>query len=768
MLLPRAISIEQKLRLIILTVSTMALGLACVVFLVFGVLWFQQENQRELTTLADVTAYSSETPLNFDDDKAAQQVLDSLRANPNILAGALYRTNGTLLAKYVRADLRLLPPGQAPRPGFDPKDLEYTRLVADPEGAPVGSLYLRSDPAAANRFLWRCVGVVAGATAVAMVVAFLFAARFQRAITGPILGLLRTARQVSTAKDYTLRAERRGPDEVGQLVDGFNEMLGQIQARDSELTQHRAHLTEQVAARTAELQVAKEKAEVASSTKSTFLANMSHELRTPLNAIIGYSEMLQEEATDLGQPGFVSDLEKIHGAGKHLLALINDILDISKIEAGKMTLYLETFDLARIANEAVTTIRPMAAKNQNQVELTVAAEAGLMRADLTKVKQTLLNLLSNAAKFTHDGTIHLAVMRERRAEAEWIVLAVRDTGIGMTPEQLGRLFQAFAQADDSTTRKYGGTGLGLAISRSFCRMMGGELEVASAPGQGTTFTVRLPAVVPDPAPVTLAVLPPVSPDAPAVLIIDDDPNVRELVRRSLAKEGYQVETAANGALGLDSVRQRRPAAIILDVMMPGMDGWAVLAELKSDPALADIPVIMATILDDKHMGYALGATDYFTKPLDLTRLGAVVKKHLPNKDLGHVLVVEDNPMTRELIERTLVKEGWRATTAENGRVALELVAQRVPGLVLLDLMMPEMDGFEFLEHFRQRPGCRDVPVVVLTAKDLTEDDRRRLNGQVINILQKGAHSLTHLRGELRQLVANKVLPPPPAAPAPNP
>jgi len=379
-----------------------------------------------------------------------------------------------------------------------------------------------------------------------------------------------------------------------------------------------------------ELKVAKEAAEEANRTKSMFLANMSHELRTPLNAILGYSEMLSEEAADVGQDSFVPDLKKIHGAGKHLLSLINDVLDISKIEAGKMDLFLEDFEIRPLIDDVTSTIQPLVDKNQNALIVSCHDDVGTMRADVTKVRQGLFNLLSNACKFTTEGRITLKVSRLDKDGAEWLHFTVSDTGIGMTPEQLSKLFQAFSQADASTTRKYGGTGLGLAISRKFCQMMGGDITVASEPGKGTSFTLQLPALVEEKK------AEPHKPQTPAesaeaqgtpLLVIDDDPNVHDLMRRFLGKEGFRIVTALSGEEGLKLARQAPPDVIVLDVQMPGMDGWVVLQQLKADPRLRDIPVVLVTMMDQKNLGYSLGANEYLTKPVDRERVASVLKKY---------------------------------------------------------------------------------------------------------------------------------------------
>jgi PAS domain S-box-containing protein len=497
-----------------------------------------------------------------------------------------------------------------------------------------------------------------------------------------------------------------------------------------------------------ELLRARSDAEAANSAKSQFLASMSHELRTPLNAILGYSEMLQEDAADRGESASVPDLQKIHSAGKHLLALINDVLDLSKIEAGKMQLYLETFEVAPLVEQVASTVRPLVEKNANRLAVHCAADLGTMHSDATRIRQVLLNLLSNASKFTDHGLIALDV---ERAGHE-VMFRVRDTGIGMTAEQLGRLFETFSQAEASTAAKYGGTGLGLAISRRFCQLMGGDVDVASEVGTGSTFTVRLPADGPvEATPLADAATPARAGGAAGtVLVIDDDASARDLVTRFLEKQGLEVIGAADGAAGLQAARARRPHVITLDVVMPGLDGWAVLTALKGDPVTAEIPVVMLSVVDEKNLAFALGASDYLTKPIDRDRLTMVLRKYERAGARRRVLVVEDDSFTRAALRRAMESEGWEVVEAEHGRIALERSADRVPDLVLLDLMMPEMNGFEFLEALRARESWRAVPVVVITAKELTDEDRRRLNGGVERVVAKGGRGLEALAAVVRE------------------
>lgn len=500
--------------------------------------------------------------------------------------------------------------------------------------------------------------------------------------------------------------------------------------------------------------------EQATRAKSDFVASMSHELRTPLNAIIGYSEILFEDAQNAGRESEMSDLRKIQDAGKHLLGLIDNVLDLSKIEAGKMTLYLETFELRPMIDSVAATVNTLAKKTGNALVVNCADEVGTIHSDLTKVRQILFNLLSNACKFTRNGTITLTALRDTNGAFDYIELQVRDTGIGMTPSQQAKVFEAFTQADSSTTRTYGGTGLGLALTKSFCRLMGGDVMLTSEAGKGTTFVVRLPAVtraVSDTA-VSAAEQRSAGPQvtepehAPTVLVVDDDPNARELLRRHLQRGGYAVRMAASGEEAMQLARALQPDVITLDALMPQMDGWAVLSAIKEDAALAEIPVIMVTIVDNQSIGFSLGAADYLVKPIDRDRLVRAVEKCCPRGAPRHVLIVEDDAPSSELIGRALRQIDCRVTQAENGRVGLERLNEALPDAILLDLMMPEMDGFEFIARVRAESRWQRIPIIVVTAKTLTADDRARLNGQVQHLVHKGEYSGKAVLAALDELV----------------
>ena len=509
-------------------------------------------------------------------------------------------------------------------------------------------------------------------------------------------------------------------------------------------------------------------AEEANRAKSEFLANMSHELRTPMNAILGYSEMLIEEAEDLEQEDFIPDLKKINQAGTHLLALINDILDLSKIESGKMEAFAEEIDINTLIDEVSGTTQPLMEKNNNTLSIERGKELGKAHQDLTKLRQTLFNLLSNAAKFTHDGTITLHANRIEQAGVDWLTLAVSDTGIGIAADKIEHVFKEFTQADGSTTRDYGGTGLGLAISRRFCQLLGGDLNVHSELGEGSTFSIRIPAILPEehdlhPSADTIATADMAEAELESlrkagpgsmILVIDDDPEACEIIERYLTKDGYSVATATSGEQGLRLAHEIQPAAITLDVMMPDMDGWSVLRVLKADPALRAIPVIMLSMIDDRTRGYSLGAVDYLTKPVDREQLNKTLSRYYcAEEDTCPVLLVEDDTETREVMARTLVKAGWTVSEAGNGQEALDIMSGLHPRLILLDLMMPVMDGFDFLTVMRARPEWRHIPVIVITAKDLTADDRNRLTGRVEEIVEKSAYTHEQLLQHVSEAVA---------------
>jgi PAS domain S-box-containing protein len=925
----RDISLKRKLMLVVMLTSSLALLLASAGFLAYDATVFKARMIRDLQVQAEIVGANSAAAFATHDKKVSGDILLALREKEEIVSAAFYAPDGKLFTAYQRDPAKGgAPPARAEASGvtIDSNTIRVFYRIA-PREQTLGTFYLESDMRVWRDRLIRYTGIVLLLMCGAALIAFLVSSQLQRVISEPIVELEQAMRTVSTQKNFGLRVRKRGNDEIGTLIDGFNAMLLETQRRDTalqranetlsartreleqqmaerqrvqeELTKLNLTLEERVAERTAaarqgadaldkqrrilqsmldsmsdgvivaddtgEMVVinpaaekllkiattdlltddwadrhglykpdmvtpypnsefplmrairghvtesakvfvlgdrtdsqglwlsvdarpirdedgvvhngvaifrnitsskraeeallrAKEAAEAANRSKSQFLANMSHELRTPLNAIIGYSEILEEQATDLGQEDYIPDLQKIHSAGRHLQSLIDDILDLSKIEAGKMELDLDTFDIAEMIREVTTTVQAVVEKNGNRLEVNCASEMGFMHADMTKVRQVLFNFLSNAGKFTQSGTVRLEATRVNIDNREVVRFAVRDTGIGMTDEQIAKLFQDFTQVDASTTRKYGGTGLGLAISRRYCEMMGGHIDVDSAPGVGSTFRFELPAKVvvrPETSsdePRDLLTGEPAEAEEPSklVLVVDDDPVARDVMSRLLVKEHFEVVTAASGVEALQIARERHPSVITLDVMMPGMDGWAVLSALKGSRDVADIPVVMVTMADDRHTGYVLGASDYVTKPIDPVRLSSVLNRHIHPG--ATVVIVDDDPDARKLTGRLLRKAGWKVVEANNGRVALQRVAEHHPDLIILDLMMPEMDGFDLIDALRRDAATHSTPIVVVTAKEITEEDRHRLNGSVGQVLQKAGHRRDELLAAVRKQV----------------
>src|ERR1700688_619269 len=676
------LSIKRKLILMTMLTSSIALLLSSVSFLIYDLISFRNLLTHDLATQAQIIGYNSAAAMAFKDEPAATATLSALTAKSDIVSAALYSPTGQMFAHYFR-DKKTLPsvvPNCSPENSyrFEGQYLEVCHDVSL-NGDRVGTLFLQSDMSQWSMRPRRYATICLVFALVSVFLAFLVSSKLQKVISGPIMYLEDTMKMVSANKNYEVRAVKSYSDEIGSLIDGFNAMLSDIQQRDGalrgandELQTRTLELEEEVSQRKQaqeELLNAKHVAEEASRAKSTFLANMSHELRTPLNAIIGYSEMLEEEARDSEDADHIGDLQKIQFAGKHLLSLINDVLDLSKIEAGKMPLHLETFDIRLMVSEIITTLQPAIEKNANTLRVRVADEVSAMRADVTKVRQILFNLLSNACKFTDHGTIGLDVDRKLENGQDWIRFQVTDTGIGIAAKQRDNLFKEFAQADTSIARKYGGTGLGLAICYKFVQFMKGRIGVESELGKGATFTAELPVNVrtetadsprPDGASDSPAAASPTKTDRDTILVIDDDAAVRELMSRFLSKLDLNVVAARSGEEGLRLAAQLHPVIITLDVVMPGRDGWWVLNQLKADPKLSEIPVIMVTIVDNEAMGINLGASNYLVKPVQRERLADLIEKYRVVRSSGAKTI-------KMPVSLSPPRKGQERTEAENPR-----------------------------------------------------------------------------------------------------
>ena len=500
--------------------------------------------------------------------------------------------------------------------------------------------------------------------------------------------------------------------------------------------------------KTKEMATARDEAREASSAKSRFFANMSHELRTPLNAIIGYSEMLLEDCEDLGNDEMVPDLKRITNSSKHLLSLINNVLDLSKIEAGKMDMYFTPFNIDTMIETIKDVSGPLASKNNNEFIIKNNVK-GEMTSDETKLRQCIVNFLSNAFKFTENGQVALVIGSKNIDKKEYVNFDIKDTGIGMTEDQLGKLFDTYTQAERSTSAKYGGTGLGLSISKHFAEMMGGGVEVSSKVGEGSTFSIFVPRVSLDEEQIEEEDFenPEIQKGDEYILLVDDDTATHDVVKRAIKKEGHTVFSCFDGDEGIEQARKVEPKLILLDVLMPGRDGWSVLKELKKDKKLKNIPVVITSVLNEESLASSLGADDYMKKPIDRTFFLNIVKRYITEKD-QKVLIVDDDENTRDLLNKILNNEGYLSIDAKNGEDALERVKEK-PDLIVLDLDMPKMDGFEFIER-TQEDGIK-IPIVVFSGKDITAVEEKMLSKFTEGIVKKESKVQT-LVNEVNQIL----------------
>lgn len=713
-----------------------------------------------------ITPYTQilEAALDKGDQQEVENVLNQLSlledpvSHEHIVVGiTVSLTDGRVIERKNKSVLSVRP-FYAETPLFSPTNMEL-----------LGSVKLEYSDAYYQRLTADMRVKVYWALFVAMILLFIVQLWVRRLLKplSDLSGYLAT----TSLNQYGELPERQSgmTSEVSQVWNSVEQLFERLQQRDGELAEE--HRAAQKALRE------KLEAEAASREKSRFLANMSHELRTPLNAIIGYSEMLHEDAEHRHELDQANDLNRIRTAGRHLLSLINDVLDLSKIEAGKTQLYLEDIKLPELISDVVDTINPLIKVNNNRLVVDCHEGLGSIHIDVPKFRQALINILGNAAKFTHDGQVTLSVDREMSPiegiGSGWIVINVKDTGIGISDEQQAKLFNAFTQADSSTTREYGGTGLGLVISRSICRLMGGDLTVSSQLGTGSEFCIRIPAqVTATEAEITEEVVADEqSPIAErhrfagerreveerrekvaVILVIDDDRSVADLLKRTLGQGGFQVEAAMSGDEGLRKAREFVPDLILLDILISDVIGWPILTQLKQDPALGHIPVVMHSVLDERSTAFSLGATDYLTKPANNRQLLDTVIRNVRRPEGASILVIDDDVDTRRLMRMVFENEGWNVAEEVDGKLGLMRVIESPPSAIVLDLHMPRMSGEEFLVSLNEKPEFRDIPVFALTGKDLDEEERNDLLKHVEMVVEKGPHSLDILLGKIRELV----------------
>jgi signal transduction histidine kinase/DNA-binding response OmpR family regulator len=747
-------SIAKKLTWMNMLVSGAALLLACAAFIGYDMVTFRATVVGNLSTQAQIIGSNSASALLFDDPQAAQTTLSALRAAPDILSAVIYMPNGRPLATYSRDKNSPIPaqpslaPGQLEMHLLKNNEIVLVRSIVF-QSKPTGTVYIRSDMEELNHRLLRYVGIAGVVLLVSLLAALLVSSIFRRFIAEPIVHLAQVAGVVSHDKNYSIRATpipHHG--ELSILIDAFNDMLAQIDRNEQELRKAHDQLELRVLERTAELQAAKdvleaysqnllrakEELERAAKFKDQFLSTMSHELRTPLNAVLGFSDLLTEERYGPLNERQQRYVKHIHTGGKHLLTLINDILDLSKIEAGRLQLAIDNVALSTSFAEVADTMRPLADKKSHI--LAQRALPGLsVRADGTRLKQILMNLIGNAIKFTPDGgKIELTAKRA----GDFVRVEVRDSGPGIPPEERQRIFDAFYRLRKSE-KGVEGTGLGLAITQRLVQLHGGELGVESELGVGSCFHFTLPL-----APTFVSPGASASGSAPSlagarILVVEDDSSAAQLLETQLTSAGYAVTVCREPERALELAAELQPSAITIDIVMKPINGWELLSKLKSDSRTAPIPVIVVTIVDQPSTGALLGADEYIVKPVDKTTLlGAIERclKRLGAVSTRSILVIDDDDPTREFIAELLSKSGFAVRTAADAAQARRQIDAALPELVILDLILPGVSGFQLLADWRGDSRTANLPVFVLTSKDLTPQERDYLRANSEALFQK--------------------------------
>ena len=773
--MPRPIqnaSIAKKLTLMNLFVSGAALVLACTAFIAYDMITFRENIVHNLSTQAQIIGSNSASALLFNDPHAAENTLSALKAAPDILSAVIFTPDGQPLASYLRDRNERVPPppvlasGQLEIDGIKRNEIVLVRSIVF-QGKPTGTVYIRSDMQELNLRLLRYVGIAGVVLIVSLLAALLVSSIFRRSIAKPIADLAEVAGIVSHDKDYSVRATPIPQfGELSILIEAFNEMLAQIDQNEKDLRKAHDGLEHRVQERTAQLQAAKDEVEAFSQTvlrakeeleraskfKDQFLSTMSHELRTPLNAVLGFSDLLTEE-----RYGPLNDRQRryinhIHTGGTHLLRLINDILDLSKIEAGRLHLAIEDVPVSRCFAEALDTLRPLADK-KSQTFVQHPTQNLCVRADATRFKQILMNLVGNAIKFTPEhGTIQLAA----KQVGAFVRVEVRDSGPGIPPAEQTRIFEAFYRLSHSNKAPEG-TGLGLAITQRLVQLHGGELSIESELGSGSSFFFTLPLVAVAPAEKSPIVLPQLKQgELPRILVVEDDPAAAHLIKLHLISVGFDVISCDRPNRAVEMAAELQPAAITMDIVMQPINGWELLLSLKTDPRTSRIPVIVITIVDQPTTGVLLGADEYIIKPVQKPVLLAAIERCLNQapklRRSRPILVVEDDTATREFLTELLSKNGYVVRTASDGEEARAQIAASVPELVILDLTLPKVSGFQLLAEWSVDSRLSDLPVFVLTSKDLTEVEKEYIRSKTGALFQKQEPWQEGLVKQLRRAV----------------
>lgn len=767
-------SISKKLTWMNMLVSGVALLLACTAFFAYDLYTFRVGIVRNQSAEAKILGSNTVSALMFNDPRAAENTLSALNASPHVVYAAIYTPDGKTFAGYSRdvganaSPLPALPIGQASAHWFAGGQMALVQAIIF-QGKLIGFVYISSDLQALNDRLKSYALIAAAVLSISLIVALLISRISQRVISEPVVQLAQIVRIVSHEKNYSVRAPAsKNRDEVSTLIASVNEMLEQIQQRDTALQEAHNELEHRVRERTTQLATANQELDLrnreverATHMKSKFLASMSHELRTPLNAIVGFSDLLAEQSAgglNVKQKRFVNHIKQ---GSAHLLQLINDILDLSKIEAGQLELRREGFQVNEALPEVLSTIRPLAMAKNIQVQHKLETNL-LVYADRVRFKQILYNLLSNAVKFTpKDGQISIECVEN----GDFICISVTDTGIGIRAEDQAIIFEEFRQVEGGKDSTQEGTGLGLAITKRLVEQQGGKISLTSEPGKGSRFTFTLPAgaktkaIAAHAARATAPRHAPVGEvRKPLVLVVDDEVPARELLASYLDSE-YRTVLAESGGEAVKKAQHLRPDAITLDVMMPGGSGFETMIALRENPETANIPIIIVSIVDQKQVGFALGAADYLIKPIRKTVLLETIRKHLPNQedDDAAILLVDDDSETLALLEETLRSAGYETQSVRSGARALEVLSSKLISAVLLDLLMPGMDGFEVIRHVRQEATLRDLPILVMTGKSLTAEESALLGHETQALLKKNGSWQQQLVAEVNRVIEGREL-----------
>jgi len=749
-------SIAERLTWMNMLVCGVALVLACAAFIGYDLATFRAARVRNLSTQAQIIGANSITALLFDDPESATKTLSALKADPQILSAAVYTTEGKPFAAYSRPGSGPLPAppsiprGQSEKYWIGKNEILLARSI-EFDGAPSGVVFIRSDVEALNKRLELYVGIGSIVLLFSLLAALVVSAVFRKSVAQPIVRLAETAKAVSLNKTYSLRVPQvHGHGEVSVLIDSFNDMMEQIERGEESLKEAHDKLELRVIDRTAELVAAKQELEAysesvlrakedierASRFKDQFLSTMSHELRTPLNAVLGFSELLGDARYGPLTERQVRYVNHIHTSGQHLLRLINDILDLSKIEAGRLQLSIERVSVESCFAEVCGSLQPLVDKNAHKLIRDVPSGL-VVHADATRFKQMLMNLLGNAIKFTpKGGKIKLAA----RQAGEMVRIEVRDSGPGIPEDERNRIFEAFHRLRQSD-KAAEGTGLGLAITRRLVELHGGQLDVESQLGSGSCFYFTLPGACAPEAGKTLGEPGVRGSGALArVLVVEDDPSAAYLLESQLSSAGYEVAICDQPERAVDLAIEFQPAVMTLDVVMLPVNGWDVLSRLKSDPRTANIGVVMVTVMDQRNTGALLGADEYIVKPVDKSVLLSAVERCLSRRNhadaRNSILVVEDDAATRELIADLLAQNEYSVTSAEDGEQARRQVQASMPDLVLLDLILPGISGFALIAEWRKNPSTANLPIFVLTNKDLTSEEKDYLRANTRALISK--------------------------------